>query len=151
MANKLAKLQSFLSMDHPEALSLPPTWNFGGGQVVPNYWTTALFAIFCHWQTYSCFGVWRGAWQTSSSPRRASTRTWRGSADLLALRTSPPPSGGSMSILKDISASPIDPRRKAKNRNWPNYNFPLFISLFRKLSKHTTYIPVSVDSSPFRL
>ena len=23
-------------------------------------------------------------------------------------------------------------------RNWPNYNFPLFIILFRKLSKHTT-------------
>ena len=52
----------------------------------------------------------------------------------------PPLSGVSISTFGSISVLPIDVRKKAKNTNWPNYNCSLFISLFRKLSKHTTYL-----------
>ena len=51
----------------------------------------------------------------------------------------PPLSGVSISTFGSISVLPIDVRKKAKNTNWPNYNCSLFISLFRKLSKHGTY------------
>ena len=59
-----------------------------------------LLSRHCH--TSSCPGVWRGTWITSSSPRRASTRPWRGSAELLAVRMALTPSSISISISISI-------------------------------------------------
>ena len=108
---------------------------------VPGVWKQSQFALTYNWKASSCPGVWMQTWLASSSPRRASTRPWRGSAELVVIRTSPTPSGGSLSFVIGISESPVDVSRKAKNRNWPNYNCSFFITLFRKLSKHTTYLP----------
>ena len=113
--------------------------NIVGGQTVPGDWATAIFSIYRLWQTSLCPGVWRWTWLTPSSPRRASLRPWRGSAELSVIRMPPPPSGSKKGAVKIIAASQMDLLRKARNRNWPNYNHSFFIRLFRKLGKHTTY------------
>jgi hypothetical protein len=67
------------------------------------------------------------------------TKSWRGSLELSAIRTLPPPPCGSEGAVRGIFILLVDVLRKAKNRNWPNYNSYFCTRLFRKLGKYTTY------------